>query len=454
MGRLPSRIAAVLVICIAAGAIAIIWPPGNWREGEGLAQRWLHPAVIGAMEWLSDTLTGVFSLIDPNITPDCGDPVALQAVPESLHFRTPVKPGREIVVAAVGDLLIQTSLQDQGAAHPFGFMSLWHGTADLMRAADITYANLEGTVAQDIAVNGSISEQPAPPGDRRFYTGYPQFNYPPVMLSALAAIGVDVVSTANNHALDRYWRGVDRTLDALRQAGIRATGTRRSTDTVERWHTLTRARGRTIAWLACSFSTNGIADTKNQVLLCYRDRHKVLEIIRTLRANLAIDAIILTPHWGREYTHEPDAAQRALARKAVEAGAVAVIGTHPHAVQPWDIHRTKSGHEGLIVYSTSNYVGGYRSLERRTAMIVLAGFGETGDGRLVIAGARYIPLRMTFNAPAGSGRMTVQAIDRIGPVGRANRAHIVKLVPAGLIHPPRTPLSTLAPCPAPKILTG
>jgi poly-gamma-glutamate capsule biosynthesis protein CapA/YwtB (metallophosphatase superfamily) len=454
MRKLCSRIAAMFVICAVAGMAVILWPPGNWREGEGLAQRWLHPAVIGVMEWLSDTLTGVFLLIDPNITPDCGDPVALQAVPESLRFRTPVKPGSEIVVAAVGDLLIQTSLQDQGASHPFGFMSLWHGTADLMRAADITYANLEGTVAQDIAVNGSVSEAPLPPADRRVYTGYPQFNYPPVMLSALAAIGVDVVSTANNHALDRYWRGVDRTLDALNQAGIKATGTRRSTDTEERWYTLTRAKGRTIAWLACSYGTNGIADTKNQVLLCYHHRDKVLEIIRTLRTNPVVDAIILTPHWGREYTHEPDAAQRALARKAVEAGADAVIGTHPHVVQPWEIHRTKSGHEGLIVYSTSNYVGGYRSLERRTAMIVLAGFGEAEDGRLVIAGARYIPLRMTFDAPAQTGRITVQVIDRAGPAGRANRAHITKLVPAGLIHPPRTPLSTLAPCPAPKILTG
>ncbi|MFP4002127.1 MAG: CapA family protein [Alphaproteobacteria bacterium] len=454
MGRQRGRIAAFILIGVTVGMAAVFWPPGNWREGAGLAQRWLHPALIGAMEWLSDSLSGVFYLTDPVAAPDCGDPAAVEAVPDSLRFRSQVKPGSEIVVAAVGDLLIQTSLQNQAATHPFGFMSLWHGTADLMRNADIAYANLEGTVAQDIAVDGSISEKPAPPGDRHIYTGYPQYNYPPAMLNALAALGVDVVSTANNHALDRYWRGVDRTLDALNKAGIKATGTRRSTEKRDVWHTLTVAKGKTIAWLACSYGTNGIADTKNQVLLCYRDREKVLKLIAGLRADPRVDAVILTPHWGREYTHTPDAAQRMLARKAVEAGAHAVIGAHPHVVQPWEIHRTSSGHEGLIAYSTSNFVGGYRSLARRTALIVLIGLGETEDGRLAVGGARYVPLRMTFNAPAASGRISVQAIDRIGPVGRANRAHITQIVPAGLIHPPRTPLSALAPCPAPEILTG
>jgi hypothetical protein len=235
MRKLAGWFAALIVVAGMGGMAAVFWPPGNWREGGALAQRWLPPAVIGVMEWLSDTLDGIFYLTDPNIAADCSDPAAVAAVPETLRFHTKVKPGSEIVVAAVGDLLIQSSLQAQAATHPFGFMSLWHGTGDLMRDADLTYANLEGTVAQDVAMDGSVSKKPLPRGDRRIYTGYPQYNYPPVMLTALAALGVDVVSTANNHAMDRSWRGVDRTLDALREVGIRATGTRRSTDKTGPW---------------------------------------------------------------------------------------------------------------------------------------------------------------------------------------------------------------------------
>lgn len=449
------KLGLAIAVCAAAVTLAaVIWrPPEGWERGMA-ALRWLPDPVAGAIEWITDA-TRAFVFVSPyQRQANCGTPEALAALPATLRFRAEVDPDSEIVVAAVGDLLIHTSLQAQAVTHPRGFWSLWHGTTDLMRAADITYANLEGAVARDVTVNGRVLDEPAAMSDRRVYTGFPQFNYPPTLPLALAEIGIDVVSTANNHALDRFAVGVDRTLDALDEVGIRATGTRRRNDSDATWHTVVQARGKRVAFLACTFSTNGIPDLKNQVLYCYRDRATVLENIRKLRATPDIDAIILTPHWGRQYTHVPDAAQRALARDAVEAGADAVIGTHPHVVQPWQIHRTKSGHEGFIAYSTGNFIGGYRSLQRRTTPIVLLGLAETPDGRLVAAGARYIPLRTTFNGPLETGRITVQVVDRAGYTAAANRAHIMSLIPAGLIHPPTTPLSTLTACPGPEGVVG
>ena len=89
--------------------------------------------------------------------------------------------------------------------------------------------------------------------------------------------------------------------------------------------------------VACSFSTNGVPDPGDQVLLCYRDRAELLRLIRDSAVRPGVAGVLVLPHWGVEYTHRPLAIDRALAAEMAGAGALAVIGTHPHVVQPWDI---------------------------------------------------------------------------------------------------------------------
>lgn len=431
-----------LGVVVAGAAVFATFGPKALRGG---FPENMPISLVGALEWVADAPQAL-SISDYDRFADCRDPIAVAAIPETLRFKTPVDPDTEILIAGVGDLLIHPSFQAQAVTHDIGFLSLWHNTADLMRAPDVTYANLEGAVARDIAKDGSIVPS-ASFSDTRVYSGFPLFNYPPTLPRALTQIGVDVVSTANNHALDRSSIGADRTLDAVEQAGLKATGTRRAGDTTAPWHTVTEVKGKRIAWLACTYGTNGIPDRQSQVLFCFREWQKTLSHIKALRADPNIDAIIVTPHWGREYTHEPSTSQTSFGRAAIEAGADAVIGTHPHVIQPLEIHRTQSGHEGLIAYSTSNFVGGYRTLQRRTAMILLVGLAQNDKGRLVAAGVRYIPLRQTFNGDEDTGRITTKVIDRSGAIAAANRAHIIRILPAGLIHPPRLPLSAIGTCP-------
>ncbi|MGL1227205.1 CapA family protein, partial [Vibrio parahaemolyticus] len=79
-----------------------------------------------------------------------------------------------------------------------------------------------------------------------------------------------------------------------------------------------------MAWIACTFSTNGIRDPHRQVLRCFEDADLVESEIRALRRDPRVDAVIVTPHWGEvEYRQTVEHGQRTLARRFAEAGATA-----------------------------------------------------------------------------------------------------------------------------------
>ncbi len=369
-----------------------------------------------------------------------------------LTFTAAVRPETEIVIAAVGDVLLHGRLQRQAFGHPDGFRSLWRGVEDLLGAADLTYANLEGPMAAGVARGGGIVPVAAVERfDEVVYTSYPMFNYSPRLGPALREAGVDVVSTANNHSLDRFAVGVDRTIAALEAAGLPFTGTRPTGRPDHPWYAVTEARGARIAWLACSYGTNGMPDRHGQVLLCFDQRRTVLDTIADLSRRPGIDAVILTPHWGLEYVHRPGADQRSLAHEAIEAGAIAVIGSHPHVVQPWERHDTADGRQGFVIYSLGNFVSGQRELPRRTSVILLLGLARTPDGRLAVAGARHIPIRVTERGGPSGRDITVEAVDRLGAAGREHRDHLARLLHPANRHPPRPPFTTIGGCAAPAI---
>ncbi len=364
-----------------------------------------------------------------------------------LRFDNPVLPDTEVVVAAVGDVLLHDVVQREAFASPTGFAGLWQPVADLLRAADVTYANLEGPVAPDIGTDGRVVEAAVEGFDGYVYSGYPMFNYPPAVLSALAQAGVDVVSTANNHSLDRYAIGIDRTIEGLRAAGIAHTGTRKSDAPADNWYAVTEAHGYRIAWLACTYGTNGIEDRDRQVLMCYEHRDLILDELARLSARPDIDAVIFTPHWGEEYAQSPLSRQRELAHQAIEAGATAVLGSHPHVVQPFERYRGGDGRDRFIAYSLGNFVSNQRTLDRRSSLILLLSLAESPEGDLSVAGVRWVPIRVNFAAGADGTGIAVEAIDRTGQ-GSDSRALLVDLLGEEDIAPPRVPFTVLDNCPS------
>ena len=94
-------------------------------------------------------------------------------------------------------------------------------------------------------------------------------------------------------------------------------------------------------------------------------RLKLAAIVRTGLA--AVMAALLLPAMAA-------AQETALAQDMAEAGATAIIGTHPHVVQPEAMLTTRDGRTVPIVYSLGNFVSYQIGLPRLATAIYLLGF--------------------------------------------------------------------------------
>lgn len=378
---------------------------------------------------------------------------------------------QRVTLAVAGDVLLHTTLQQRGYAEGFG--AIWGQAIPVLSTADIAVVNLEGAVAPGIDLALRQRPDPGPVFDGQVYTEYPRFNYHPRLIDDLRAAGVDLVTTANNHALDRGGRGAEATLAELAargmaQTGLIARGAPR--DFATRLPTPLGA----LSFIGCSFSTNGIPDPHRQVLMCFSDRAELLALVRSEAADPEVAGVVVLPHWGTEYTRTPDLVNRRLAADLAEAGAMAVIGTHPHVVQPWEVLAPAGAPPVPVIYSTGNFVSGQGGLAVQTGIIAwlelcrpgvgeagsvasagaagpgLAGTGAvrsgTGGATLAVGRAGWIPLYMTRTVdgpilllpPPGAERSLEAARALVAEVvpGRDLSARVVCRVPAGRSMPP------------------
>ena len=261
------------------------------------------------------------------------DPLTAPAASGPIKFTDACRAGTTITIAAVGDVLLHSPLQKQAYAASNGHHSLVEERRAPPRASG-PHVREPGRALRRRDYDERGDEGSGQVFDDRVYSSYPQFNYHPSLITALLETGIDVVSTANNHAMDRRSLGADKTIDNLRAAKLPFTGTRRSNEPDAELYTIREAKGVRVAFVACSFSTNGLPDPKNQVLSCYEDKATLLSTIKSLAHRPEdVDAVIVTPHWGIEYQHKPQQQERNLAHEMLEAGALVVLGNHPHVTQ-------------------------------------------------------------------------------------------------------------------------
>lgn len=368
---------------------------------------------------------------------------SVPAASETMTFSNACKSGKRMTVAVAGDLLFHRKLQVQAYSKGSSFKRFFTPVKKVIQAADIAYGNLEGPAARGVAAGGRAVKDTGKRMGKVY--GAPlrslAFNYHPSVIPDLAASGFDSLSTANNHAMDRGPLGVDRTIEALRQYKMPFTGTRRRDEKPKMWSVVTKTGGMSIAWLACTYSTNGIPDRHGLVLYCYKQTDTILKEIKALRADPKIDAIFLTPHWRSENYHKPDNRQRKVGRAAIKASATAVFGAHPHVLQPWEKVTTDSGREGLIMYSLGNFVSNQRRTDERAGILGMVELIKTGKGKAKIAAAGYLPTwvvidgkghRVTFNTRAG-GRPgeALRRTQGLLPYGNRMRAKTPLAFPSG-----------------------
>jgi len=328
---------------------------------------------------------------------------------------------QKITISFTGDLIIHDDLYKKVLADKnHDFTKLWEKTIPLFQKADFSYLNLEGATALGITNKLVDKGDVGFTYDLNVYSGTNfLFNYHPSLIDALIKTGVDIVSTSNNHTFDRGSIGVDKTIDALRERNMAFVGTRKANEPNAQLYTITKIKNFNIAWIACSEALNGFKDKKSQTLLCYEQKGELLNLIGKLTLDATIDAIIVLPHWGVEYNHEPTKDQKKLAYDLLDAGAIAVIGSHPHVLQPAEKYITKDKRETFIAFSLGNFVAFQRDIERKSSALIYLDFEKNENGKASITHYSYEPTTRSSTSifPARHLKKVVEHVEQfLGPL--------------------------------------
>jgi poly-gamma-glutamate synthesis protein (capsule biosynthesis protein) len=206
--------------------------------------------------------------------------------------------------------------------------------------ADITVANQE-TMIGGVGIGLSA---------------YPSFNSPYEVGDALKESGVDIVTLANNHTLDRGEEAIQSAIAHWNEIRMPYTGSYVSSKDQMKIRTIEK-NGIIFSFLAYTYGTNGIsAPQDKQYLVNLIDVEKIEQEI--LEAKELSDVVVVSLHFGQEYQRLPNDVQKKLARQTANAGADIIIGHHPHVLQPMEWIKRADGKRSFVAYSLGNFLSG------------------------------------------------------------------------------------------------
>ncbi|MEJ8778057.1 CapA family protein [Pseudogracilibacillus sp. ICA-222130] len=262
--------------------------------------------------------------------------------------QTPKKEETEITIAAIGDVLLHdTVYKDAKTDDGYDFMPMSELVKPYLKESTITFANQETMIG----------------GEEIGLSSYPQFNSPTEIGDALKESGVDIVSLANNHTLDRGEEAIQNALAHWDQINMPYVGAYKDKKDAEKLRVVETEEGIDVAFLAYTYGTNGIPVPKGKdYLVNLIDKDNIAADIK--QAKSEADVTIISLHFGDEYNRLPNDAQKDLVQFVADLEVDAVLGHHPHVLQPTEWIEGKNGNETLVIYSLGNFLSGQDELHR------------------------------------------------------------------------------------------
>ena len=310
-------------------------------------------------------------------------------------------PPRTFTLTGLGDVMCHnTQYKDAyvSANGTYDFNYVFENIKDLTSQDDIAIANLETTFA----------------GPQVGYSGYPTFNTPDALGEALKNIGVDVLSTANNHCLDKGFNGLSRTLDVLDQLGIDHAGTSRTAE--EQVKTLIKEiNGIKVAILSFTYDTNGITPPSSKPFCVnYINKDFIKQRIDSAKSDGA-EIIITCMHWGIEYQTKPSAEQKDLADFLFKNGVDIILGNHAHVIEPFEKREVAmddgSIKQCFVVYAMGNLVANQNQVNTRNNIVMHMKVTIDSDGKTLIDDITYTPVYIYKNPNVGIRQFKLLKID-------------------------------------------
>jgi poly-gamma-glutamate synthesis protein (capsule biosynthesis protein) len=213
------------------------------------------------------------------------------------------------------DRSVRQKINQYGAEYPFALIK------DFLIGNDIVVANAEGPFTQNPSKTLGVRNGPL------------TFTFDPAELPTLKNLGFTLLGQANNHTLNFGTAGLKESENNIEQAGLNWFGDPSNQDL----HSfVTTIHGQKIAFIGYhQFAPSGLDNVTNEIK----------------SAKAQGNFVIVYPHWGEEYLQNKNNFQTKIAHSFIDAGADAVIGSHPHVVEPIEVYKNK-----IIFYSLGNFI--------------------------------------------------------------------------------------------------
>ena len=285
----------------------------------------------------------------------------------------------------IHDSLIQSAIREAkitNADADCDFAPMLEPVRDALSAADFTVANVDGVF---------LGNQEKP------YGGYPRFNTPPALLAALRDAGVDMLTMANNHALDYWYDGLKASLDRVDEAGLMHIGAARTREERD-MPAIVDICGIRFGFLNYTTYLNGIdryagLDPDAMAFgICAESNSDYDADVRRLREEGA-EMVVCFMHWVTEYRETPYSGQLKTGQALVRAGVDVIVGGHPHVVQRADwltgTNQFGESQRTLCVYSLGNFLSGQRKSGRDGGILFEFTVERDEAGRARVTDASY-----------------------------------------------------------------
>lgn len=298
----------------------------------------------------------------------CGKEKPKEEVKKPEKPKEPVVETTSLSVIGVGDALIHNGVYidantyqtDANGYYKYDFTKMFTYIKDVIAPYDLKFYNQETVIG----------------GKNLGLSNYPNFNSPDEIGLDLIKTGFNMVNVASNHTLDKFETGATYSANFWKnQEGVYAVGNYASKEERDAVR-IEEKNGITYTLLGYTYGTNGIPVPygKDYLVNVYSDAQAKADIEKVRDK---VDIVMVSMHWGTEYTHVPTEEQRRQAAYLASLGVDVIIGHHPHVIQPIEFID-----DTLVIYSLGNFISAQDGVNKRVGMIAAFTINKTTtDGK-------------------------------------------------------------------------
>jgi hypothetical protein len=304
---------------------------------------------------------------------------------------------QKITISAIGDIMMHYDLQQYALIQENNYLSLFEPTNKIFLNDDLTIANLETVICDELPING-----------------YPIFNTKSLLLDAIKKSGIEVLSIANNHTLDYGTKVIKTTIDEIKKRKILFAGAGYNKDEAYK-PIIFSVKGIVIGLFCATWASNNKQNINNDKkkpflnIIPFDDKNILDNFSKEIKKIKAkVDLLIISYHAGNEYNAIPLDEKEIILKLFADSGADIILSHHPHVLQKIEYYVANNNRKTLIAYSLGNFISGqarfipvinkkkewiYQSILTRTAEGIILQFDVTKwKNKISVVNVRIIPI--------------------------------------------------------------